>query len=549
MPRNAATGIRPAVSTTPTAQSAAEVGGATWAPLRAAAFRSLWLAQLGSLIGTWMQTVGAQWLLVDRPNASTLVALVQTANLLPALLLALPAGVIADSMDRRRLLVVVQLCQFVVATALTVSTLAGQTASPLLLGFTFLLGCGAALTMPAWQALIPDLVPREQLAAASALGGVSVNLARAVGPAVAGVLVAQVSVGAVFALNALSYAVLTATLILRGPRRTVTDIPPERFVPALRAGGRYIRHSLVVRRILLRSSLFVVPGTAMWALLPLVANHRLGLGPGGYGLLLAALGLGAVSGAFLLPALRARLSGNRLILIATLGYTAGLLVVALLRNVVIIAVVLVPAGAAWLVFMASMSATMQLFLPVWVRARALSVHQIVFLGGQGVAAFGWGLLADAVGLVATFLVAAALMALGAATLARWPLFDVAGMDRSPTAHWRDPDLAFDPDPDEGPVLVTLTYTVVPEREAQFLDAMSRLRRSRQRTGAYRWALFRDGADPRRFVELYLVATWQEHLRQHTGRLTGTDRVIEQRAYGLAERPPEVAHLFPAENPR
>jgi MFS family permease len=527
------------------ATASGRVAESPWAPLRVPVFRSLWLAQLASLVGTWMQTVGAQWLLVDEPNASTLVALVQTATMLPVLLLALPAGVLADAYDRRRLLIGVQVFQFAVGAALTVLTIAGRMPPALLLGLTFLLGCGTTLMLPGWQALTPELVPRSQVPAASALGGVAQNLARAVGPALAGVLIARIGVAAVFALNAVSYALLG--LVLLRWRRDIEDADdlPERFVGAIRAGGRYVRHSPVARRIMLRSALFVVPGAALWALLPLVASRLLRLGPSGYGLLLAALGVGAVAGAFALPRIRARLSASQVVLAAGLVYAAAMLVVALVRVPAVVAAALVPAGVAWLAVLASLNAAMQLTLPNWVRARALSIYQVVFLGGQGIAAFAWGLVAQQWGLPATFLAAAALMAGGAVSVVRWPMRGARNLDRSPAVYWPEPHLEFEPDLDEGPVLVTRVYSVPEERVPRFLDAMSRVRRSRLRTGATSYELYRDGADPRRFVEVSQFPTWAEHLRQHSGRLTGADRAFEEEAVALTDRPPEVAHLFPA----
>jgi MFS family permease/quinol monooxygenase YgiN len=514
-----------------------------WAPLRIRVFRVLWLAQLGSMVGTWMQTVGAQWLLVDNPAASTLVALVQTANMTPVFLLALPAGVLADVFDRRRLLIGVQLASLAVAGGLAALTVAGQVTPALLLAFTFLLGCGMTLTMPAWQALIPELVPRSQLPAASALGGISINLARAVGPAAAGLLIASVDVAAVFALNALSFGFLAVALAGWRREPAEPDAPPEGFGAALRAGGRFIRYSPVTRRILLRSLLFVVPGTVVWALLALVANRRLGLGPGGYGLLLAALGVGAVAGAFVLPRLRARTTTNGIVLLASLVFAVALVVVALVDSPAIATAVLFAAGAAWLAVLASLNATMQLFLPGWVRARGLSTYQVVFVGGQGLAALGWGLLAQRFGLVAAFLAAAALMLAGAVTLRWWPLRNVEGLDRGTAVYWPEPHLDFEPEPDDGPVLVTVAYRVEPEREQRFLDAMEAVRRSRQRTGASRWDLYRDGADRHRFVETFVVRSWAEHLRQHGERLTGSDQALEERANALAEGEPEVQHLF------
>jgi predicted MFS family arabinose efflux permease len=330
---------------------------------------------------------------------------------------------------------------FVVAAGMTVLTAVGEMTPSLLLTFTFGLGCGAALTMPAWLAITPELVPRAQLPAASALGGISINAARAFGPALAGVLISQLGVPIVFAINTLSYAALAAALVVWGPAPAVSGDIPERFGPALRAGARYIRHSPVVRRILLRSSLFVLPGTSLWALMPLVATQRLDLDAGGFGLLLGAVGVGAVAGAVLLPRLRSRVSTSQLIGGASLIYAAVLLMLALVNNVPLIVAVLVPAGAAWLAVLSSLGASMQMFLPEWVRARGLSAHMVVFAGGQGVGAFVWGLFAQYAGLVTAFVTAAAITALGAATLVIWPLFDASRLDRSPVAYWPEPHLA------------------------------------------------------------------------------------------------------------
>jgi MFS family permease len=528
------------------AQGRRQAAESTWAPLRIAAFRSLWLAQVGSLIGTWMQTVGAQWLLVEEPGAEALVAMVQVATMLPALVLALPAGALADILDRRRMLIGTQLFLACVAAGLTGLTLAGRASPALLLTFTFLIGSGIALTLPAYQAFIQEIVPPAQVRSAAALGGVAVNGARAIGPAIAGLLIAQVGAGAVFALNAASYVVLVLVLLgMRRPKSVAAEAAPERLLGAIRAGQRYVRHSLVVRRMLLRVALFVLPGAALWALLPLVASRLLGTGSTGYGVLLAALGAGAVLGADLLPRLGARLPPNRLLLVSGAAFTASLLACVLVGNLVVLALLLVPAGIAWLWVLMTMTGALQVFLPAWVRARGLSMYNIVFAGGQAIGAFAWGLLAQWAGLVPAFVAAAAVMALGTASVVVWPLRDVAGLNRDLAVFMPDPELARDPDPDEGPVLVTLTYRVDDDRVPAFLDAMVKLRRSRLRTGAQSCELYRDGADPAQFVLVALYPTWAEHLRQHTGRLTGADQSLYETARDLAIGPPEVAHLFPA----
>lgn len=530
---------------TPPADRATPSGTGAWAPLRVATFRALWLAQLGSMVGTWMQTVGAQWLLIDEPNAPTLVSLVQTASLLPILLLALPAGVLADSFDRRRLLIGVQLGTLVVGVVLTATTALGDISPPVLLALTFLLGCGQAMSMPPWQALIPDIVPTAQVRSAAALGAVSMNIARAVGPALAGLLITQVDVAVVFALNTSTYAVLALVLLRWGPSGGVSGDVPERFVPALRAGARYVRHSRVVRRMLLRSALFVLPGSALWALLPIVAAGRLGLGSGGYGLLLAALGIGAVAGAVVLPRIVARVPVSVMVFAASVVFSLAQVGVVLVDDVVPAFLLLLPAGAAWLAVLSTIGAATQVFLPGWVRARGLSIAQLVFMGGQAIGALIWGVVANSAGVAPALVVASAVMVLGAATIAAWPLHDVSQLDRRTSVYWPEPQLVAEPDQDEGPVLVTVTYTVAQENTEGFLTAMQPLQASRRRTGATRWNLYRDAADPCRFVEAFLVPSWEEHLRQHHERLTGTDEDIEREAQRLASRPTEVAHMFRA----
>jgi MFS family permease len=527
------------------ASTATAVAPSAWAPLHVRAFRMLWIAQLSSMIGTWMQTVGAQWLLVDEPNAATLVALVQTAAMVPTLVLALPAGVLADILDRRRLLVGVQLFQLLVGAVLVALTLADRLPPTTLLLLTFLIGCGQTLTVPGYQALVQDLVPREQLRQAAALNGVAMNLARAVGPAVAGLIIARTGVAAVFALNALTFLVMALVLARVAPRRDEERVLPERFTGALVAGGRFVRHSPVFRRILLRVVLFVVPGAALWALLPLVASQVLGLDATGYGLLLAALGVGAVSGAVLLPRLTARFAPNRLVMLAGLVFGASTALSVLVPSLPFVLVALVPAGLAWLAMLATMNGTLQVFLPGWVRARGLSMYQMVFAGGQAIASVCWGLLAQWAGVVPALLVAGALLAAGAVTVFVWPVHDPSGLDQRPSLAWPEPIVEFEPELEGGPVVVTLTYRVAPERAPEFVQAYERVRRIRLRTGAQASHLYRDGAAPERFVEVSMYPSWAEHLRQHGGRLTKADRERELEAIALAEGRPEVQHLFPA----
>lgn len=516
-----------------------------WAPLRVAAYRSLWLALLAANIGTWMQTVGAQWLLVDAPNAALLVALVQTAATAPVLLLALPAGVLADAFDRRHLLIAVQGFLSAVGLVMTCLTVFGAMRAPMLLTLTFALGVGHALTLPAWAATIPELVPREQLRAASALGSISVNVARAVGPAIAGLLVARTGAGVVFAVNTATYLVFGAALLRWRPRGARATGVPERLGAAMRAGGRFVRHSPVMRRLLLRVLLFILPGSAVWALLPLVASDLLHLGSSGYGLLLAALGAGAIGSGLLLPWVRARVSSSALLFTAGMLFAGVLFVVAAVREPWPVAAALVVAGGAWAIVLANLNAEIQLFLPRWVRGRGLAVYQVVFAGGQALGGLAWGAAAESLGVVAAYLLATGLMLANAGTMWLWPLPDLRDASQNPADFWPEPRLEVEPDPRAGPVLVVGLYDVPPGRQEAFVEAMRRVRGSRQRTGAVRWGLFRVGEEAHLFVEIYELLSWDEHLRQHAGRMTATDQEAERWAHALTDSPPRVWHLLPA----
>jgi MFS family permease len=262
---------------------------------------------------------------------------------------------------------------------------------------------------------------------------------------------------------------------------------------------------------------------------------------------LGAVGIGAVGGAVVMPRLRSRLSSTQLLAVGSIVYGASLLVLATVRNPWLVGLSLVPTGTAWIAVLSSVNASLQLFLPHWVRGRGLSIYQIVLFGGQAVGALVWGQVAQHVSLAGSFLAAAVVMLLGAATLAVWPMRDAAGVDRSAVAYWDDPHLVFSPSPETGPVLVIVTYAVLAENAAAFVEAMSYVRRVRQRSGATRWDLYRDGETPDRFVETYQVLSWGEHLRQHEGRLTGADQAREEAARALCDGPPSVQHLFPAQD--
>jgi MFS family permease len=515
------------------------------APLVIRVFRWLWLAQLASNVGSWMQSVGAQWMLVGDEHAALLTALVSAASLLPVLLLSLPAGVLADSLDRRWLLIFANGFMACAAGVLALVTWAGDAGPAVVLVLTFALGCGAALGSPAWQAIQPDLVPRYLIPSASAITSANINIARAVGPAVAGALVAWAGPALVFGVNAVSFASVIVALALW------RDAPRSRGAvgmgPAIASGLRYVRNAPGVRRITFRAAVFVIPASALWALLAVVAHGVMGQQSSGYGVMLGALGLGAVVGALILPWLRGRLHNNGLLLGATAVYGLAMMAVAFARSLPLVLTLLLAAGVGWVIVLSVLNTAMMLTLPAWVRARSLAVYSIVFMGGQGVGSAVWGAVASALGPVATLAVGAALVLAGLVTMAVWPLYHSTGaLDREIAAM---PETA----PDDavpaaaGPVLIQVEYEVSKDHVAGFERAIRALATSRRRTGATSWDLWQDVADLGSFVEQYTLPTWGEHIAQREERITGYDRELERQALALATPNPRVRHLVRPEN--
>ena len=493
-----------------------------WAPLRIAVYRNLFVAQLVSNIGTWMQTVGAQWFLVERHGSATVIALVQTASLTPTLLLGLFGGVLADLFDRRRLLIVVQTYAVVEAVALTALAFAGLLTPVWLLLFTAAIGCASALTAPAWQAIQPELVPREQIPAAASLSGVTVNVARAIGPAIAGVVMTLAGPAAVFALNAVSFVAIIVALRSWKRALTVAFGERERIGRSVVAGLRYVRHGPITRRILLRTALFAFPASALWALLPVTSAHHWHMDASGYGLALATLGVGAIAGVAVIARLRRSFAANTVLAGSAGAYAVGLLVVAIGPFGPAIPLLLI-CGAAWIATLATLNAAVQLSLPYWVRARGMAIYLLTSSGSQALGSCLWGLIAAHVGLAQSLIAAAGLLVVTAASVAVLPLRPETGaLDRTISTAWPTPTQIFEPDPNDGPVLISTSYHVTEDRIDQFSAAMLKVGRSRSRTGGYRWRLYRSGEDPRLVIEEFTVPSWAEFDRQHSTRWLASD---------------------------
>jgi len=498
-----------------------------WSPLQNGLFRSLWIATIVSNVGTWMQDVGSGWLMTSLSSSPFMVALVEAADSIPMMLLAMPAGALADIVDRRRLLIAVQAYLLVVAGALGILTLLDMTTAWVLLGFTFALGVGAAVMMPAWSAIVPDLVPAEELSSAVALNSVAINASRAIGPALAGVLVAAVGAWLVFILNALSYLGILAVLVRWRREHHKSSLPAERFFSAIRVGLRFVMHTQVLQIVLIRGIAFFLFASATWSLFPLIVRRELGRGPETYGLLLTCIGVGAVAGAMLLPRLRAIVSRDLLVAGASALYALAALALAHVQNLALLAIAMLATGVAWISILSALQVTAQMTLPPWVRARGLAAFVVVFMGGMSLGSILWGQVATHIGIPAALTVAAAGMAAAIGLTWRFKLGHHQVLDFTPSMDWPLPILAETPEPDV-PVMVTIQYRIQLDKRAPFAEAMQGVREMRRRNGAYFWQLFHDSADPTRFIECFMDESWVEHLRQHE-RASVADREILNRA--------------------
>jgi MFS family permease len=513
-----------------------------WSPLKIPLFRALWLATIASNIGTWMHDIGAGWLMTSLSPTPVMVALVQTATTLPILFLALPAGALADIVDRRRYLLVIQVWLATVAALLALLTFAGLMTAWLLVALTFAMGIGAAMMMPAWAAVTPEIVPRSELPGAIALNSMGMNVARAIGPAIAGVIVSTAGPAAVFALNVVSFMGVMAVLFIWKRAAAAATLPAERFFSALRAGFRFARHHGPLQGAVIRGIGFFLFASAPWALLPLIARNLVGGGPQTFGILVAAIGAGAVLGALLLPRFRKTVSKDMLVAGATVLYAAAMLALAYLTNLPSLGVAMVLSGVAWIAVLSSLQVSAQLALPNWVRSRGLAVFMASFMGSMAFGSLMWGYVAQQTSIATALVLAAAGAVLAIGVTWRWKLGAIENMDLTPSMHWPSPPAHEDMTPDRGPVMVTIGYRVEPAHRGAFLSAVRDLGKRRKRDGAFAWGVLEDTETPSHLVEYFMVESWLEHLRQHE-RVTNADRILqdEMRSMLVKGSEPEVMH--------
>jgi MFS family permease len=507
-------------------------------------FRKVWLASAASNFGGMIQSVGASWLMVSIAQSADMVALVQASVALPIMLFSLVAGAMADSYDRRRMMLAAQLFMLVVSVALSVCAWLGLITPWLLLMFTFLIGCGAAFNAPAWQASVGDMVPRAELPGAVAFNSMGFNIARSLGPALGGAIVAAAGAAAAFAVNAVSYIALIVVLARWRPTPAPRQLPRETLGVAIGAGVRYVLMSPAIRTILLRSAVFGMGASSLMALMPVVARDLVAGGPLTYGLLLGAFGVGAIGGAVGSTGLRARLTTEWLVRGACVAFAIAAAIAATSTVLPLTMAALVLGGAAWVLALSTFNVTVQLSTPRWVVARALSLYQMAAFGGMALGSWLWGFVAgrDSVG---TALLLAALVMVVCALLGRWmPLAKLTELNLDPLRRWQEPATAVPVQSRTGPVVITVEYVIAEEDVLEFLGAMDDRRRIRRRDGARNWRVLRDLADPQLWIERYETPTWLDYIR-HNSRLTHDDATIPEHLRALHRGPgaPKVRRMI------
>jgi MFS family permease len=514
------------------------------APLRHAVFRRIWLASLVSNLGILIQGVGAAWAMTQMTTSADKVALVQTALMLPIMLIAMPAGAIADMHDRRVVAMVSLAIAFVGATALTAMFWFGLVTPNILLALCFVVGSGMALFGPAWQASVSEQVPAETLPAAVALNGISYNIARSFGPAVGGIVVATAGAVAAFAVNAVLYLPLMVVLFLWNRTHEPSRLPRERLNRAIVSGVRYIANSPSIRIVLIRTLVTGIIGGSISALMPLVARDLLHGGAQTYGVMLGAFGMGAVFGALNISEVRRRMSGEAAVRACTISLAGAIAAVALSNSAILTAIALVLAGAVWMLAVALFNIGVQLSAPRWVAGRSLAAFQASIAGGIAMGSWGWGHLTDIAGVEIALLSSAGLMLLSP-LLGIWLRMPPVGARNEPPAEaLADPEVRLSLTGRSGPLVVEIEYRVAQDSARAFHNVMQEVQLSRQRNGAYGWSIARDIADPELWTERYHCPTWLDYLRQRS-RATQSERALHQRAidFHLGPEPVRVRRML------
>jgi len=495
-------------------------------PLRHASFRLFYFGSIGVALGYTMQATIAAWLMATLTPSALMVALVQTASMAPTLLFGLLAGALADIADRRKIILITEIVLFAAAVILGAATVAGITGPAALLALTFLIGTGFTFYLPAQQASVNELVSRAELPRAVALSAVAFNVARAIGPALAGAIAAWSGSGTAFLAGALFFLVMIVALRRWKSRERALPGVPERLLSGVQSGLRYARHSAAMRSLLIRNLNFSVCASAFWALLPVIARDQLALGAGGFGLLSAGFGTGAIMGALSMPRQLQSRPLNKVVTSGVLLWTVAILLVAVSHITVIGIVGACCAGVAWVTVFASLSTGTQSTAPAWVRARAVAMNLVAVQASLAIGSALWGALASTFGTSIALVASAILMVVLHLLNRRVRVTMGTEADVALGVQLPDMAIAVEPLPDDGPVLIQIEYRVDPENRNPFLRAIHAVEKIRRRNGATSWRVFRDLAEDGRFVERYIIASWAEYIRLRS-RMTMRDRKVQE----------------------
>ena len=519
-------------------------GASALAPFRHGIFRAVWAASLVSNFGGLIQGVGAAWMMTTIATSSYQVALVQASTTLPIMLFALVAGAIADSFDRRKVMLVAQTFMLVVSVLLTLFTYSGLITPWTLLAFTFLIDSGTALNSPSWQASVGDIVPRNKVPAAVALNSMGFNLTRSVGPAIGGIIVAAAGAAVAFAANAVSYIGLIVVLARWKPDVPVSTLPRESLGAAMGAGLRYVAMSPNIGKVLVRGAAFGFSAGAVLALLPLVARDVVKGDALTYGIMLGAFGIGAVGGALISVRLRQLLSSETMVRSAFAGFAVCAFNAAVSHHAWQTSLGLLVGGACWVIALSHFNVTVQMATPRWVVGRVLSVYQTATFGGIALGSWIWGVVADAHGAETALIAASIAMLAGGAIGLLLPLPQHQVLNLDPLNRFKEPHLALDLKPRSGPIAIMIEYIIRDEDVPEFLATMAERGRIRRRDGARNWTLARDLENPAIWIEHYHTPTWLEYVR-HNGRITHADAVVGERLRALhsGDEPPRVRRMI------
>lgn len=498
-----------------------------WTPLKTPVFRALWIAAFVSNIGSLMRMTGGSWLITSLTDSTVLVSLMQASASFPLFLLGLPGGALADIVDKRKLLIVGQVWMLLATILLSTLTFMHLSSAWSLIFLTFILGIGNALTLPAWMATLSEVVHKKEFRKAMTLNSLSYNMALVVGPAAAGIILSTFGIAWIFLLNALSFLGVVIVLYRWKREKKLSNLPKEDLLTALRATIRYTKYSPQLRSLLLRTGIIFTFASVFWALIPAVARFTFHMNEGGFGLLFGFMGLGSVIAAIILPKLHNKFSIDKLLTLASILFAFALYLLARPPAPWLAFPAMFIAGMTWLTLASTLNTFVQSIVSSWVRARSIGIYVVIFQAGLALGSMLWGYIASYTGISTALLIASLGLVLGQLAMFKWPLKTAEEEEITPSFHWEQPNVLSTIHPKRGPVLITVSYTIDPNHEKDFMKAINDLSRIRRRDGASQWAIFKDTSSYNRYLENFLVDSWGEHVRQHT-RPTFADKLIEEK---------------------